>query len=183
MRMNEKGKYSVKDLKGEEISKKISLQKEEAERVANAKDLIEEELNVKIEREGNILKIMASKDQIEDILKGEEILRALKWGFPPQTALKLRKSNFDFQTVDLKRFRGDLNRIKSRVIGRNGKTKKKIQGVTNTSIIISKRHVVVLGGYEGLKMAIQAIKMIASGRRQQDVYQWLHREKRRRRWP
>ena len=56
-----------------------------------------------------------------------------------------------------------LQRIRSRVIGSQGKIRQRIEGLTSTSITIYKSTVVVIGPEEGLALARQAVDMIAGG--------------------
>lgn len=175
-------KYSVSDLEGEEISKKLFFPRKEVERILDSRDLLEEELNIEIEWENQKLKITSKKGNIQDLIQGEEVLKALRWGFEPKIALMLRRQNYDIQKIDLKEYGGDLHRIKGRVIGSGGKTKKKIERITKTNIMITKRQAIVIGAYNGLQLAVEAIERIASGQRRQYIYRWLHNEKRRLRW-
>ncbi|NIQ06410.1 MAG: hypothetical protein GWO20_12005 [Candidatus Korarchaeota archaeon] len=180
--LDEKRKFSVKDLKDQVLSKQLYFPREGIERIRNAKDFIEDTLNVRLEIGERELKIISDKKEIEDFLQGESILKALSLGFSPTTSLKLRNPEYDLQQMDIKKYGQDVRRIKGRIIGREGKTKEKIEKITNTSIVITKRRVAVIGRFSNIELALKAIQKIASGQRHQTVYRWLNNEKRRLRW-
>lgn len=180
--MNNEKKYSVSDLEQKEISKEISFRKDQVERIINSKEIIEEELEIEIQEVNGKVKISTKKENIENLMNGEKALNALKWGFQPETTLKLTKPTYDMQEIDLKKYRGKLREIKGRIIGKQGKTKKRIAKLTNSSIMITKRRAIVIGEFGNIELAIEAIKMIASGQRRQNVYKYLHNQKRKQRW-
>jgi len=94
------------------------------------------------------------------------MLDALASGFPPEIARKLFKQGHDYQLVDLKDFarkKGDVPRIKSRLIGRGGAAKRKLQGAAQVWLNIGDKRVGIIGEARNVEIARNAINMLASG--------------------
>ncbi|MEM3541890.1 MAG: RNA-processing protein, partial [Candidatus Methanomethylicia archaeon] len=71
-----------------------------------------------------------------------------------------------------------LMRVKGRIIGENGKTRKIIEEYTDTYLSIYSNYVAVIGSYENVMIVRRAIEMLASGKPHSSVYNFLDREKR-----
>ena len=85
--------------------------------------------------------------------------------------------------VDLRNFVGKRSnqqrRIRSRIIGSQGKVRKLIESLTDTEITIYKSTVVIIGEQEGLFAARQAIEMLAGGSEHGSVLGYLEKDRRR----
>jgi len=68
---------------------------------------------------------------------------------------------------------GNIKRILSRLIGKKGSVKQRIEAATNTQIFIKESRVVVLGSFEGVDRAREAIRRIATGQPIPVVYKYL----------
>ena len=94
------------------------------------KDL-EEKLGVKLDIDSKTGDVTIEDHESEDplkVIKMENIIKAVGRGFSPENALYLTNDNSDFFIFDLHDYVGKkeahLRRLRSRVIGREGKTKK-----------------------------------------------------------
>ncbi len=110
-----------------------------------------------------------------------QVLEALSFGFEEKKALKLFEDDFFLEVLDLKNiFRGSkklIERYKARVIGTDGKARKKLEELSNTAIVVAEESIALLGSFEDLKNAKEAIVRIFEGAPHDVVYKFL--EKRR----
>lgn len=115
------------------------------------------------------------------LLKAAEIVKAVGRGFYYKTALKLVKDDFYLEVIRLKPSIGknpkQVRRVKSRVIGTEGKTKKSIEELTGISLVISGSSIAIIGNYEQNMVASEAIYMIIQGSPIESVIKWLEEKK------
>ena len=114
-----------------------------------------------------------------NVMKAQEVVKAIGYGFPPSKAFKLLEEDQVLVVIDLKRYAGDspnhLKRIKGRIIGEEGKARRAIEELTGTHIVVGEAHVAIIGGYEEAEAARRAIEMLIEGRRHSTVYRFLER--------
>ncbi len=113
------------------------------------------------------------------VMKAQEIVRAIAYGFSPDKALKLLDEDQVLVVVDLKQYVGDspnhLQRIKGRIIGEKGKARKTLEEMTGTYIVVYGNYVAIIGDYETANIAKQAIEMLIQGRQHSTVYRFVER--------
>jgi ribosomal RNA assembly protein len=113
-------------------------------------------------------------------LKVEDIIRAIGRGFSPEHAFRLfgdETELFIFDIYDyVNKKESHLIRVKSRVIGREGKTKRVIEGLTGAFLSIYGHTVAVIADFESMDIAKKAIDMLLSGSEHPTVYRYLERE-------
>jgi len=146
---------------------KGSRVKNEVERRTNTKLDIGEDM---VSIEGNAMDEWIAKD----------IVKAIGRGFNPKTALMLTHKNMTFEMISLSDFGGSekaLNRIRGRVIGRGGTTKKFIEELMGCWITVYGKTVGIIGPLDECYSAKEAIVMLASGASHGNVYRFLEREK------
>lgn len=114
------------------------------------------------------------------ILKARDVINAIARGFSPEKAFTLFDDNQILDTINLKEYLGDsknhITRIKGRIIGERGKTRKMIEELTNTYISIYGHTVSIIGGYEEVRVAREAIEMLIKGMQHSTVYKFLDRK-------
>ena len=109
-----------------------------------------------------------------------EIVRAIGRGFNPDIAMLLMKNDYGLEMVNVTDFAdtvNDLKRLKGRVIGEDGKSRRAIEELTGCNISVYGKTVAILGALEWLSSARRAIEALLSGSPHSSVYHWL--EKRR----
>lgn len=132
------------------------------------------------------LPIMISKDgtvTIDDektddplmALKLVEVVKAIGRGFNPENALRLLDDDEYLEIIDLKESVADkqMNRVRGRLIGRDGKTKKIIEDLTLCDMIVYGNTVGLIGNSVSLPVAKHAIEMIINGSEHSSVYSYL----------
>ena len=110
----------------------------------------------------------------------KEIVRAIGRGFNPEVAKLLIKQDYGFELVniaDWAKTKEEMERLRGRVIGEGGKSRKLIEELTETSICVYGKTVGIIGQVEMLPLAKRAVESLLSGSRHANVYKWL--EKRR----
>tara|TARA_B110000444_G_scaffold260684_1_gene308673 strand:+ start:16983 stop:17789 length:807 start_codon:yes stop_codon:yes gene_type:complete len=116
-------------------------------------------------------------------MKLPNVIKAIGRGMAPKAALRLFEEQHFFEMVDLRDFVGKRSnqqrRIRSRIIGSQGKIRKLIENLTDTEITIYKSTVVIIGEEEGLFAAQQAIEMLAGGSEHGSVLNYLEKDRRR----
>jgi ribosomal RNA assembly protein len=116
--------------------------------------------------------------------KAMEIISAISKGFSPQRAYRLL-SNEDlvFQVIDLKDYASKsssaMDRVKGRIIGKNGKSRKTIEELSGAYMSISGHTVALIGEFEEVRLANDAVTMILKGSTHRRVYTMLQQTRRK----
>jgi ribosomal RNA assembly protein len=123
---------------------------------------------------------ISSKELTRDPLaawKGRDIVRAVARGFSPQKALELTQDGVVLEIIDLENYYGksenSLRRIRGRIIGKNGMTRKIIENMTGTNVSIYGRTVSIVGEFENVAEAKRAVEMLVHGSMHSTVYKFL----------
>ena len=136
-------------------------------------------------------KIIVDSNEGDVIIRGEdglgvftatEVIKAIGRGFNPEISLLLLKQEYLFEVVDLTDYTGDskkaLTRIKGRIIGTEGKTRRIIEQLTETYVSIFGKTVAIVGETMNVQIARKAIESIAMGSPHSKVYTWLEKKRR-----
>jgi ribosomal RNA assembly protein len=101
------------------------------------------------------------------MMKLPDVIKAIGRGMNPKKAISLLDDEMLFELIELKSFVGkkanQQRRIRSRIIGSEGKIRKKIESLTNCEITIYGGTIVIIGDDIGLPMASDAIKNLLNG--------------------
>lgn len=106
------------------------------------------------------------------------VLDALVFGFSAKKALMLLEPDMSFKTVHLKDHtrRKDMEEVRARIIGKEGKTKRAIENITNCDLIITDENEVgILGQITDVEHAVVGIANLAKGTKEGNVYAYLER--------
>ncbi|MEM4755884.1 MAG: KH domain-containing protein [Candidatus Woesearchaeota archaeon] len=136
-------------------------------------------VNLKIDSQEGDIEITATDGLL--LFTAKEVIHAIGRGFNPDIALQLTKQDFGFEQISLNdyvRGKNHLVRIRSRIIGREGKARENIEQLTETNISIYGKTICVIGRIDQVLLAKQAIVSLIQGSPHANVYKWL--EKRRR---
>jgi ribosomal RNA assembly protein len=113
-------------------------------------------------------------------LKLEDVIRAIGRGFSPDHAFQLFGEETELFIFDIYDYVGKkeshLLRVKSRVIGREGKTKRVIEGLTGGILAVYGHTVGIIADFETMDIAKKAIDMLLAGSEHPTVYRYLERE-------
>jgi ribosomal RNA assembly protein len=151
------------------------------------KRYIEEHLQVKleIESEGGGVEIMMDEKSTDPslLLRAKDLVTAVGRGFAPDQAFRLiRSEETAFDLIDLRVIFGnsdsDMRRIKSRIIGMNGKTRHTIEELTEADMVVYGHTVGLIGTFEQVDTARNAVQMIIQGSEHHTVYNFLQKRRR-----
>lgn len=151
----------------------------------SVKERLEKETGTKITIDSNSgIVYIEPRGEIrpENLLKAKEIVRALSIGFTPEEAFRLIDDDEILIVINLKEILGDVNhirRVKSRIIGEEGRTRKIIEETTGAVVVVGEHDVGIIGDYEQAAIAEQAIRMLIEGKPHAVVYSFLEREARK----
>jgi ribosomal RNA assembly protein len=113
-----------------------------------------------------------------------EIIRAIGRGFNPEIALQLLKQDYAFELIpvmDYARNPNDLERLRGRVIGEGGKSRRTIEELTQTTICVFGKTAGIIGPANCIQDARRAIESLLAGSPHAHVYRWLERRRTQRR--
>jgi ribosomal RNA assembly protein len=136
---------------------------------------IKKELNVKMSFEDNSISI---EGEGIELFQATLIVKSIGRGFSPENAFRLFNEDETFETIELNQFNENrLKIVKSRLIGTNGKTWRMMESFSGCSISVYGKTVSMIGTYEQLNIAREAIQMIIRGSTHSKVYGFLYRAK------
>jgi ribosomal RNA assembly protein len=134
---------------------------------------------IEIDSETGDALISTSKpaDQME-AFRAIEVITAISRGFSPERAYHLfEDEEIIFQQLDLHDYAGKspstLARIRGRIIGEGGKARRMIEELTGSYISVYGHTVAFIGSYREVKLATDAIAMLAKGSMHKSVYSML----------
>jgi ribosomal RNA assembly protein len=135
--------------------------------------------SLKIDGETGEVEFSTPKELIDPtvVFKIQNIITAIGRGFPPWKALKLLDDDFMFEVIDLRnavgKSRRNLQRVKGRLIGNEGKTRKIIEETTDVDVSIYGRTLALIGRASELEVAKAAIDKLIGGCEHKTVYRFL----------
>jgi len=151
------------------IGKEGSIKKE-LEDDTNSKIMINsDEGDVKIIGKDSV-KLFALKD----------VIRAIARGFNPDIARLLLKQDYSFELITLNDYndhKKHQQRLKGRVIGRNGKSRELIEEMTECYISIYGKTIGIIGLITNVSIAKKAVESLLMGSMHASVYKWLEKHK------
>lgn len=134
-------------------------------------DLTDTELHIK----GNLARV---EGEPLDEMTGQEIVKAMGRGFPPQKAFKLVEEEKILYLMDIGRYADTKNseeRLKGRVIGRDGEARRHIEKMTETEISVYGTTVGLIGTGGSIEVAQEAIEMLLQGSSHSTAYNFLEK--------
>ena len=111
----------------------------------------------------------------------KDIIRAIGRGFNPEIALLLLRQDYTFDLLMLEEYAKNKNqvpRLKGRVIGSEGKTRRLIEELTETHLSVYGKTIGVIGYVENVGIARRAIESLLTGSMHSTVYRWLETKRR-----
>lgn len=147
---------------------------EKIQRITKNRERLQEELRVKIENRGKEVKI---EGNAEDEYVAEKVVEALEFGFPFATALLLKEEDFMFEVLNIKTYtkRPDMETVRARIIGKDGKTLKILTDLTQCHFELKVNQVGIIGDVEHIRNAQEGLISLIRGAKQANVYTFLEK--------
>jgi ribosomal RNA assembly protein len=144
---------------------------------------IEQAFKVKltVNSESGTIEVTPSEDNDDPstILRARDVVTAVGRGFSPERAMTLIDDDMVLDVIDLRELFGknesDINRIKGRVIGSEGKMRQLLEEMTDAKVSVYGSTIAMIGEYEAVSAARQAIEMLIKGKQHSSVYKFLRR--------
>jgi ribosomal RNA assembly protein len=122
---------------------------------------------------------VTGEDPLQE-MTAQQIAKAIGRGFNPDDALRLLEENAGLAVINIKDFTNTdsgKERLKGRVIGRDGEAKRHIENETNTELAVYGKTVSVLGPLRGVEIAKKAVEMLLDGSSHAAAYRYLEQNK------
>ena len=141
---------------------------------------IEDKTNVSLSINSQTGEVVIDDHEVNNpfiIFKIENIVKAIGRGFSPEKAFKLLDDNYDLFIFDIhdyvKKKSSHVHRMKARMIGTNGKTKRVLEEITGSEISIYGHTVSVIGHVFDIDITKKAIDKLLSGSKHSTVYHFI----------
>ena len=151
-----------------------------------AKRHLEGELGVKIGVDSKEGLVTVSSENAEkgNPFAATRVVEAIGRGFSPQRALRLLDEGATLEVIDLRDYAGrsanSLERIRGRVIGLKGKSRRVIEELTRCHLSVYGRTVSIIGEASEVQLASEAVRSLATGSQHRTVYNTLQKARTKR---
>jgi len=148
----------------EESLKKNEKIKEKIENLTNTKLAFDEGVSI----EGESF----------DVYQTKQVLKAFGRGFDVDDCLYLLDDEYGLEIINLSEFTRSKERmttLKGRIIGTGGKTKKYIEKYIDVKTCIFGKTVGIIGKWDNINIAKEAIMKIIQGCNHHTLYRWLEK--------
>jgi len=151
------------------------------------KERVEKQLGIEMSIDsetGDVTLTLAPSTEDPSVLfRAREVVTAVGRGFSPERAFRLiQDEDALLEVIDLREIFGrslsDLERLKGRIIGQEGKTRRIIEELTDADVSVYGHTVSIIADADEMDIAREAIKMLLQGRLHSSVYRFLHRKRR-----
>ncbi|MCA9487855.1 MAG: hypothetical protein KC516_02745 [Nanoarchaeota archaeon] len=149
---------------------------EKIPRIIRNKKKLEKTLEVKISNRG---KEVYLEGNAENEYLAEKVIDAINLGFEIEDALSIKKEEKDFEIMNIKDYTKNkkLERIKSRLIGKEGKVLSTLRNLSEAHIQVHENQVGIISDPEILETLTQAIIQIIQGAKQSHAYAFLEKNR------
>jgi ribosomal RNA assembly protein len=151
------------------------------------KKLIETKLGIELQIDGDtgdVTLTLTEKALDASLLyRSKEVVTAIGRGFSPEKAFRLiDDEDAILDIIDLRLAFGksdsDIKRVKGRIIGMEGKTRRLIEELTDSSVAVYGHTVGLIGNIDEIQIAREAVEMLVRGSLHATVYRFLNRKRR-----
>jgi ribosomal RNA assembly protein len=153
----------------------------------SVKAVIEKKLSVSLQvdsEDGNVqITLPAAAEDPTVLFRAKEVVTAIGRGFAPNHAFRLLDDDeIVFEVIDLRetvgRSQSDLKRLKGRVIGKEGKTRRIIEELSGANLSVYGHTISIIGYPDQAAIAREAVTMLIRGSLHGTVYRFLHKKRR-----
>jgi ribosomal RNA assembly protein len=151
-----------------------------------AKRHLEEELGVRlgVDSKEGLVTVRSESAEKSDPFAATRVIEAIGRGFSPQRAIRLMDEGVTLEVIDLRDYAGkstnSLERIRGRVIGLKGKSRRVIEELTRCHLSVYGRTVSIIGEAPEVQLASDAVRSLATGSQHRTVYNTLQKARTKR---
>jgi ribosomal RNA assembly protein len=140
------------------------------------------ELGIESGSGGVTILLSAEANDPSLLFKAKDVVTAIGRGFSPDNAFRLiRNEDHIFDFIDLRavfgRSESDIQRVKGRIIGANGKMRKLIEELTDANVVVYGHTIGFIGTFEQVDAARNAVQMLIEGSQHHTVYKYLQKKR------
>lgn len=141
------------------------------------------ELNIDSES-GNIeISLKPEQYDVSVLFLTRNIIQAIGRGFSPKNAFTLLNEDNDLLVIDLEdyvgRSKNAQDRVKGRIIGKEGKSRAMIEELTNSLVCVYGSTVSIIGPFDMLPVTKEAVEMLINGSFHKTVWNHLYAYRRK----
>jgi ribosomal RNA assembly protein len=142
-------------------------------------------VNLTIDGEtGNVeIKVKPDQPDVSVLLVTHNLIQAIGRGFSPKNAFRLMDEDYDLIVMDIEEYVGRnknaQNRVKGRIIGKEGKSRAMIEELTECLVSVYGGTVGIIGPYDMLPVAKEAVEMLINGSFHKTVWNHLYAYRRK----
>ncbi len=145
------------------------------------KNHLESITKTKIDIDSKEGEVMIKGEDALGMYAAKEIVRAIARGFNPEIAHLLLKQDYSFELLSISDFsktKNDEKRLKGRVIGEKGKSRRTIEELTGSYISVYGKTIGLIGEIGVVGLARRAVESLLAGSPHANVYKWLEKQRR-----
>jgi ribosomal RNA assembly protein len=133
--------------------------------------------NSRIEIEDTSVSVESTVPDCLGEVTAKNIVQAIGRGFNPEVAMQLLKEDYTLEIIPLSDYvgAGAFERIKGRIIGQSGKSRRVIEELSGASVSVYGKTVGIIGSFDDVALAKDAVVMLIQGARHSSVYRMLER--------
>jgi ribosomal RNA assembly protein len=150
------------------------------------KRFLENEMGVtlRVDSKEGLVTVKSEKALKTDPFSATRVIEAIGRGFSPQRARRLLDEGTALEVIDLRDYAGrsvnSLERIRGRVIGLRGKSRRVIEELTSCHLSVYGRTVAIIGEASEVQLASEAVRSLATGSQHKTVYNSLQKARTKR---
>ena len=150
------------------------------------KRFLEQEMGVRlsVDSKEGLVTVKSESALKTDPFSATRVIEAIGRGFSPQRARRLLDEGTALEVIDLRDYSGrsvnSLERIRGRVIGEKGKSRRVIEELTNCHISVYGRTVAIIGAASEAQQASEAVRSLATGSQHKTVFNALQKARTKR---
>lgn len=124
--------------------------------------------------------VIINGEELNEVIV-EKIIKAVDFGFELEDALLLVKDDWEVEYINIKDHtrRRNLEEVRSRVIGKDGKAKNTIANLTGSSVVIHDNIVGIICDIDHLAYSIQGIISLIQGAKHSNVFSYIEKQNRK----
>ena len=142
-------------------------------------------VKITVESDSGGVEITVNQDQpdVSVMFTVKNIVKAIGRGFSPKKALMLQDEENDIMVIDLEEYVGTSknaqSRVRGRIIGKEGKSRELLEELTECQVSVYGGTVALIGPYEMLQVAKEAVEMLLNGSFHKTVWNHLYAYRRK----